>query len=84
MREVYYFLSIKFTWQQQQEDLIVYLTQEAFAETCIHIVNLSEENSVSAPYRSGHPIDPVPTPLSSYVATTALCQQIQSLVGSLL
>ena len=82
MGEVTHFLGIKFTWTREVDDhLSVHLTQEAFAYHLIETMGLSHASTVDTPYRSGHPIDNIPT---THTPNHDIIHKMQSIVGSLL
>jgi hypothetical protein len=86
MGQVSHFLGIEFSWKHHEDgNLSVSLTQHSFAENLIDSVNYSTASvsSFVTPYRSGTPIDSIPSiPLSS-TEQDKLRLQYQSLVGSL-
>ena len=64
MGAVDFFLGIRFDWDtSDKSNLRVKLVQEAYAESIVHKMGLSESNKDEkmTPYRSGLPIDSLPT-----------------------
>jgi hypothetical protein len=86
MGQVSHFLGIKFGWKHHPDgNLSVSLTQQSFAENLVDSVNYTS-SSVStfvSSYRSGLPIDSIPTSTLSSSDQDKLRLQYQSLVGSL-
>jgi hypothetical protein len=86
MGQVSHFLGIEFAWQHHPDgNLSVSLTQQSFAENLIESLGFDTLNasSFATPYRSGLPIDSIPTETLSASQCDALRLQYQSLVGSL-
>jgi hypothetical protein len=86
MGQVSHFLGIEFAWQHHPDgNLSVSLTQQSFAENLIESLSFDTLNasSFATPYRSGLPIDSIPTETLSASQRDALRLQYQSLVGSL-
>jgi hypothetical protein len=86
MGQVSYFLGIEFAWQHHLDGHItVSLTQQSFAETLIESLGFDTFNGsiFASPYRSGIPIDSIPTESLSSTQRDTLRLQYQSLVGSL-
>lgn len=64
MGAVDFFLGIRFDWDMSDmSNLRVKLVQEAYAESIVHQMGLSEanKNAKMTPYRPGLPIDTLPT-----------------------
>jgi hypothetical protein len=86
MGQVSNFLGIEFSWQHHPDGHItVSLTQQSFAESLIESLGFDTLNasSFATPYRSGIPIDSIPTENLSSVQRDKLRLKYQSLVGSL-
>ena len=85
MGTVQHFLGIKFQWVQKNSSLIVHLSQPAFTDHIIqeHGLNLDSATSSRTPYRSGLPVDSVPSVPMTQQAKSELRTKYQSLVGSL-
>lgn len=85
MGQVSHFLGIEFSWKHHDDgNLSVSLTQQSFAENLIDSVNYSTASvsSYVTPYRSGLPIDSVPSIQLSSSDQDKLRLNYQSLVGS--
>ena len=62
MGKVSHFIGIKFSWQRKPDDHIaVHMTQEAFTDNLIEEAGLTDANPVKTAYRSGHPVENIPT-----------------------
>jgi len=86
MGKVSHFLGIEFSWKHHEDgNLSVSLTQQSFTENLIDSVNYSTASvsSYVSPYRSGLPIDSIPTVALPSLAQDKLRLHYQSLVGSL-
>ena len=85
MGEVSHFIGIKFSWQRKPDNHIsVHMTQEAFADNLIDEAGLADANPVTTPYRSGHPVDNIPSVPHPLLVNPTIKHTMQSLVGSLL
>jgi hypothetical protein len=86
MGQVSHFLGIEFAWQHHPDgNISVSLTQQSFAETLIESLGFDTltASSFASAYRSGLPIDSIPTEDLPTSQHDALRLQYQSLVGSL-
>jgi hypothetical protein len=86
MGQVSNFLGIEFSWQHHPDGHItVSLTQQSFAESLIESLGFDTLNasSFATPYRSGIPIDSIPTENLSSVQRDKLRLKYQSLIESL-
>ena len=85
MGPVSHFLGIKFQWKQEQNNLSVHLSQEAFTETLLHQFEYDSEtiNTKPTPYRSGLPVDAIPDITLPTVKRHELETKLRSIVGSL-
>ncbi len=80
--DIDYFLGIKFTHQRDADNHVtINLSQEAFIEHLCQAADLDGDavNTVSTPYRSGYPVDSIPTMSSD----ESLIKKMQSYIGSL-
>ena len=85
MGEVSHFIGIKFSWQRKPDDHItVHMTQGAFADNLIEEAGLTDANPVNTPYRSGHPVDNIPSEQYPSLVQPKIKHTMQLLVGSLL
>jgi hypothetical protein len=85
MGQVSHFLGVEFSWKHHDDgNLSVSLAQQSFAENLIDSVNYSTASvsSYVTPYRSGLPIDSVPSIQLSSSDQDKLRLNYQSLVGS--
>ena len=84
MGEVSHFIGIKFSWDRKPDNHIaVHMTQEAFADNLIDVAGLTNANTVKTPYRSGHPVDNIPSTQHPSMVQPLIKHTMQSLVGSL-
>jgi len=86
MGQVSHFLGIEFTWNFHDDgNLTVLLTQQSFAENLVESLGFTDISlsTYITPYRSGYPIDSVPSDSQSATQRDQLRLQYQSLVGSL-
>ena len=86
MGQVTHFLGLEFNWYYHPDgNLSVNLTQQSFAETLIDSVGFvsTSVSTYTSPYRSGFPVDAVPTQPMDSADRDKLRLQYQSLVGSL-
>ena len=85
MGTVQHFLGIKFQWVQSPSSLTVHLSQPAFTDHILqeHGLNLDSATSSRTPYRSGLPVDSIPSIDMPNDAKNTLSVKFQSLVGSL-
>ena len=82
MGPISHFLGLKFHWIHHDDGNIdVKLSQTAFAEQLIFSSKLQDALPVDSPYRSGLPIDSIPSPSTP---NKSLITKYRSLVGSLL
>jgi hypothetical protein len=83
--QVTQFLGVEFTWEKQNNELTVTLSQQAFIETLVESWNLqnSSVKCINSPYRSGTPIDTIPTVEMTEIETSILRHKYQSITGSL-
>ena len=81
-----YFLGINFsTIQHDNGNISIHLSQEAFIENLVQLAQLDDEavNTAVTPYRSGYPVDAIPTPPSSSSEYAKNTHLMQVLVGCL-
>jgi len=86
MGQVSHFLGIEFAWQHHPDgNISVSLTQQSFSENLIESFGFDnlKASSFATPYRSGLPIDSIPTEDMPTSQRDALRLQYQSLVGSI-
>jgi len=86
MGQVSYFLGIEFTWKRLPDNhLCVSLTQQSFIESLLENLNISFEgiSLYTSPYRSGLPVDSIPSVDMTSKDRDQLRLKYQSLVGSL-
>jgi len=86
MGKVSHFLGIEFIWTHHDNGhLSVTLTQQSFTENLVDVLGLTTESisTFTSPYRSGLPIDSIPSVDMSVTDRDKLRLQYQSLVGSL-
>jgi len=86
MGQVTHFLGLEFNWYYHPDgNLSVNLTQQSFAETLIDSVGFvsTSVSTFTSPYRSGFPVDAVPTQPMDSADRDKLRLQYQTLVGSL-
>ena len=84
--QVDYFLGVKFDCQQHNTSQVtIHLSQIAFMENLLIQNNMHGDdiNTVQTPYRSGYPIDKIPTELYDDNTQRQYTKNLQSLVGSL-
>ena len=83
--DVSHFLGVKFDWSQKPSSLQVHLSQPAFIDHLAHEAGLHEDSASApkSPYRSGLPIDSIPTSPMSTDDRTKLRNRMQQLMGSL-
>ena len=60
------------------------MIQEAFSDNLIEEAGLTDANPVKTPYRSGHPVDIIPSEKHPSMVQPRIKHTMQSLVGSLL
>ena len=83
---VTHFLGTKFTWiETPLNDLTAHLSQQAFIDNLILDANLDPDSAsnTKTPYRSGLPIDSIPSVAISSTERDKLKLQMQQLMGSL-
>lgn len=85
MGVVSHFLGIRFQWRQQNGEVKVHLSQEAFSDHLIEQAGLSHDSTTSnpTPFRSGYPVDSIPTPPDDLPYKEKLQAELRSYVGSL-
>ena len=84
--EIDYFLGIKFDCVKHNEsNVTIHMSQSAFAENLLsqHKMNGDFINTVQSPYRSGYPIDKIPSEAYDDKLQQKYTKTLQSLVGSL-
>jgi deoxyuridine 5'-triphosphate nucleotidohydrolase len=85
MGDISHFLGIKFRWEKHEDGHITtHLSQQAFSEHLISEQGLQDANPTQTPYRTGHPVDSVPHTKVSNQERQRLCQELRTIVGSLL
>ena len=84
MGAVTYFLGCRYQWFKTANDGIgVHISQPGFVERLLEKFNMHECNAVKTPYRSGLPIDRLPTPTTTADPNSDLVKQYRSLIGGL-
>ena len=85
MGDVTHFLGIKFTWSKSPTSLSVHLSQGSFVENLAYELGLDPDSKSApkTPYRSGLPIDSIPTTPMSSSARETLKLKMQQIMGSL-
>ena len=85
MGDVSHFLGMKFTWSRQPSSLSVHLSQGAFIDNLSYDIGLDPDcvTAPKTPYRSGYPIDSIPTVPMPAPARDNLRHTMQHLMGSL-
>ena len=84
--DISHFLGITFqTHRYENNDVWIHLSQEAFTDTLIAKVGLDGPISATAPtpYRSGYPIDKIPTEEYDEATQAKITHKMQQLTGSL-
>jgi hypothetical protein len=84
--DIDYFLGIKFDCKHNENgDVSIMMSQEAFIESLCESVKLNGPTSnPSTPYRSGYPVDSIPTTCTTDSTTqNKLQHKMQTLIGSL-
>jgi hypothetical protein len=84
--QVGYFLGINFTCKRHDDGHVtIHMDQEAFIDNVCQIAKLDNPftNTVTTPYRSGHPIDTIPIPTTPPNNQNELTHQMQVLIGCL-
>ena len=84
--EVDYFLGVKFDCvKHNNKEVTIQLSQTAFVESLLiqYHMNGDEINTVQTPYRSGYPIDKIPSEAYDESTQKQYTKTLQSLVGSL-
>jgi hypothetical protein len=84
--DIDYFLGIKFDCKKNKDgDVSIMMSQEAFIESLCESVNLNgPTTNPSTPYRSGYPVDSIPTTIHHNPNTQQQLQhKMQTLIGSL-
>jgi deoxyuridine 5'-triphosphate nucleotidohydrolase len=85
MGDISHFLGIKFKWKQHADgNITTHMSQQAFSENLISEHGLQDANPTTTPYRTGHPVDSVPHVKLSTQERQRLCQELRTIVGSLL
>ena len=85
MGDVSHFLGMKFVWTKHNSTLSVHLSQSAFVDNLIYDLGLDPESTSApkTPYRSGLPIDSIPTVPMPSSDRDKLKLKIQQIMGSL-
>jgi deoxyuridine 5'-triphosphate nucleotidohydrolase len=84
--QVGYFLGINFTCKRHDDgNVSIHMDQEAFIDNVCQIAKLDHPstNTVTSPYRSGHPVDTIPIPKHPPENQNELTHQMQVLIGCL-
>jgi hypothetical protein len=85
MGEATHFLGIKIQQQQTESTLTIHLSQPAFTEQLLTGPHLNPNcNPVPTPYRSGLPVDAVPTVHLPHQDKQLLIAKMRSIIGSLI
>ena len=81
---IQWFLGIKFQHQRHTNgDVTIHLSQEAFIDTLADLSNLNKPHMTNpkTPYRSGYPVDSIPTVPNN--TNSQITHKMQQLIGSL-
>ena len=81
-----YFLGIKFNCKKEKDKCVtIQMNQDAFIENLLIQLNLHHDNinTPKTPYRSGYPVDSIPTTNDSPATKEKMIKKMQFLIGSL-
>eukprot|EP00957_Ditylum_brightwellii_P208746 15358763-Ditylum_brightwellii.AAC.1 len=79
-----HFLGIQFETIKEDNDITIFLSQEATIKVLITELSLDLANTVQSPYRSGYPIDKIPTSSNLPPATLLATQNLMRSIAGLL
>ena len=85
MGTVTHFLGIRFQWRNNNGEVKVHMSQEAFSDQLIEQAGLSHDSATTnpTPYRAGYPVDSIKSPPEDLPYKEKLQQELRSYVGSL-
>eukprot|EP00957_Ditylum_brightwellii_P062822 4766902-Ditylum_brightwellii.AAC.1 len=72
-----HFLGLRIETPEEENDITIFLSQEASIEALIKELNLALASTGQTPYRSGYPVDKIPT------KTTLLQQKLQQAIDNM-
>ena len=84
MGAVTYFLGCRYQWfKTKNNGMGVHISQPGFVERLLEKFNMQDCNAAKTPYRSGLPIDRLPTPTTAADPNLDLVKQYRLLIGGL-